>query len=186
MLDPQFAPVPILTTERCMLRAIRAEDAPALFTLRSDPRVMEHLGRPRASTLADAEELIARIARNLESNEGISWAITFKGSDTLIGTIGFYRLKKEHYRSEVGYLLSPEHWRKGLMGEALDAVVHFGFHTIGFHSLEAVTAPENTASNTLLERKGFIREGLFRENYFFDGRFYDSAVWSRLAPASPP
>ncbi len=108
---------------------------------------------------------------------------TLKGDDRMIGTAGFYRLKKEHFRGEIGYMLSPDHWRKGIMSEAVEAVVQCGFGQLGFHSIEAVTDPANTASNRLLERLGFVREGYFREDFFFDGRFYDSAVWSRLAGA---
>lgn len=186
MLNLHFQPFPDLATDRTILRAMRAEDAPALFALRSDPKVMEHLGKPRATTLEDSERLIAAIARDMEDANGITWAITLKGADMLIGTIGFYRLKKEHYRGEVGYMLAPGLWRRGIMSEALDAVVRYGFDTVGFHSIEAVTAPENTASNTLLERNGFVQEGLFKENYFFEGRFYDSAVWSKLGSASRP
>jgi ribosomal-protein-alanine N-acetyltransferase len=104
-----------------------------------------------------------------------------KSDDTMIGAIGYYRLKKEHYRGEVGYLLAIEHWRKGIMREALDAVVECGFKRLGFHSIEAITSPENTASNALLASCGFVREGLFKEDFFWNGEFRDSAHWSKLA-----
>jgi ribosomal-protein-alanine N-acetyltransferase len=119
--------------------------------------------------------------QDLRSNDGITWAMTFQGKDELIGTIGYYRLKKEHHRGEIGYMLAPEHWRNGIMQEALEVVVRCGFERIGFHSIEAITDPRNTASNRLLERGGFVREGLFKEDFFWDGQFLDSAVWSRLA-----
>lgn len=182
MLDVRFLPFPELRTERLLLRRLRDEDAQAVFTMRSDVEVMRHIGRPRATTVQDATDLMARMGRDLEANEAITWAIALHGNDTLIGTIGYYRLKKEHHRGEVGYMLSPAHWRKGIMGEALDAVVRCGFERIGFHSIEAITDPRNTASNRLLETRGFAREGLFRENFFWEGEFLDSAVWSRLAP----
>ncbi len=180
MLVLDISEFPLLTTERLNLRELRNDDAPALFAMRSDERVMRHIGRPRATTLADAEELIVTIARDRNENNGITWALTIKGNDTLIGTIGFYRMQKEHFRAEVGYMMHTDHWRKGLMGEALDAVVAQAFKGFGLHSIEAVTDPENTASNRLLARHGFLREGLFRENFFWNGKFYDSAVWSRL------
>lgn len=181
MLQIDLSEFPVLTTARLVLREVRVEDAADLFVLRSDPRVMEHLGRPRATSLQDAHDLIARIIHDRNENDGITWAIAVKGNDRMIGTIGFYRLLKEHFRAEVGYLLHPDHWRKGIMGEALDAAVACGFDRLKFHSIEAVTDPANTASNALLAKHGFIREGLFRENYFWNGKFYDSAVWSRLA-----
>ncbi len=180
MLHLDLSEFPTLETERLHLRELRAEDAPAIFAMRSDERVMQHIGRPRATTLADAEQLIATIAADRQGNNGITWALTLQGADTAIGTIGFYRLKKEHYRAEVGYMLHPDQWGQGLMGEALEAVVEQAFTGFAFHSIEAVTDPANAPSNRLLERHGFVREGMFKENYFWNGRFFDSAVWSRL------
>ncbi|HOY29984.1 MAG TPA: GNAT family protein, partial [Flavobacteriales bacterium] len=59
-----------------------------------------------------------------------------------------------------------------------------GFQVLGFHSIEAVTDPENKDSNTLLERSGFTLEAHFRENYLRNGKFLDSLVWSKLTPRS--
>lgn len=182
MLALDLSEFPVLTTERLVLRELVHKDAPALFDMRSDERVMAHIGRPRATTLADAETLIATCMADRLASQGITWTITWKGDDTLIGTIGYYRLKLAHYRGEVGYSLSFDHWRKGIMYEALTAVVDHGFQRMGFHSIEADTDPLNVASNELLLKAGFVREGLFKENFYWNGRFLDSAVWSKLAP----
>ena len=181
MLDLDLSEFPVLRTERLLLRELRSDDALSLFALRSDQRVMQYIGRPRAGTVGDAEELIERIAIDRSNNAGITWALEFRDGSPLIGTIGFYRLKLEHHRAEVGYLLGSSYWGQGLMGEALDEVVGCGFGQFGFHSIEAITDPRNTASNRLLERHGFVREGLFKENYCWNGEFQDSAVYSRLA-----
>lgn len=182
MLDFVTDPFPVLTTERLVLRCIRLSDAPAIFRIRSDEKVMKHIGRPRAEAFEDAVALIERILTDQRENNGINWAITFHNDDTVIGTIGFYRLKKEHFRGEVGYALHSAHWRKGIMREALKAVEQCGFEHFGFHSIEACTDPLNEASNALLLSSGYMREGLFKENYFWNGRFLDSAVYSKLAP----
>ncbi len=181
MGDLRLLPFLELDTPRLRLRAFHMDDAPALFTMRNDERVMRHLARPRATTQADAEKLIDSIQKDLMEENGISWAIQLRGDRTLIGTIGFYRLKKEHHGGEVGYILHPDHWGKGLMGEALDAVVEHGFRVIGFHRIEADTDPLNEASNRLLERHGFTCEAHLRENVLWKGRWLDTYLWSRLA-----
>lgn len=183
MLTIDLSTFPDLRTERLVLREILPSDAPALFAMRSDERVMRHIPRPLAASIADVEELIATIAEGRATNDGITWGIALKGTGALLGTIGFYRLKKEHFRAEVGYLLHPDHWGKGIAGEALDAVVEHGFHAFGFHSIEAVTDPSNKASNRLLKGHGFVLEAHLRENCCWNGRFLDSLVWSRLADA---
>jgi ribosomal-protein-alanine N-acetyltransferase len=95
-------------------------------------------------------------------------------------------LKKEHHRAEIGYLLDPGQGGKGLMHEAMGAVLECGFERYRFHSIEAVTDPRNTASRRVLERRGFVLEGLFKENYFAHGEFLDSAVYSLLRSAYEP
>ncbi len=182
MLTLDLSDFPRLATDRLVLRELSVDDAPALFAMRSDDRVMRHIGRPRAGALEDAFTLIERIAHDRSANEGITWGLSVHGDDTLIGTIGYYRLKLEHHRAEIGYMLGFDHWGKGLMGEALDAAVACGFERFKFHSIEAVTDPRNGPSNKLLERHGFAREGLLRENYYWNGEFQDSAVWAKLAP----
>lgn len=179
MLELDLSTFPVLRTERLLLRELVSNDAPSLFGLRSDAEVMRYIGRPKAGTLNDAQELIERISNDRLTNAGITWALEYER--LLIGTIGYYRLKLEHHRAEVGYMLGSSYWGKGFMGEALEAVVTCGFERFRFHSIEAITDPRNAASNRLLERHGFAREGLFKENYYWNGEFQDSAVYSRLS-----
>ena len=96
--------------------------------------------------------------------------------------MGYYRLKKADYRGEIGYMLAYDHWGKGLMSEAVKKAIDFGFDEMGFHSIEAVTDPDNKRSWGLLERCGFEREGLFKEDTYFEGKFYDSVIYSKLNP----
>lgn len=182
MLTLNFSPFPTLETERLILREIDLGDVDAVFEIRSDDRVMRFIGKPKAKEKSDSVELIERTMRDLKENASISWAITLKGDPTLIGMIGYYRMQLEHHRSEVGYSLHPDHWGKGIMDEALNAVTQAGFQRFGFHSIEGITSPQNHASNSLLVRCGFSQDGLFKENYFWQGEFLDSAVYSKLAP----
>lgn len=181
MLEVDFSPFPTLETERLHLRRMTLDDAQALFRIRNDGNVMKYMARPRAERIEDVMALLDMMEKDLATNDGISWAITLKRSAEMLGTIGFYRLKKAHHRAEVGYVLHSDHWRKGYMREALAAAVRCGFERFKFHSIEAETDPRNVASNTVLERCGFVREGYFRENFLWHGEFQDSTVYSLLA-----
>jgi [ribosomal protein S5]-alanine N-acetyltransferase len=182
MLQPDFYPFPVLQTPRLVLRRITLQDAEALYELRRDKEMMQHIARPVASGVEDVHRLIEIMEAATVGNNAISWAITFKAEDKLIGTIGFVRMQKEDYRGEIGYMLARPYQGKGLMGEAVQEVIRYGFIVIGFHSIEAVIAPQNTASARVLQKAGFVQEALFRENLFFEGKFLDSAVYSLLAP----
>lgn len=182
MLTPNFHPFPVLTTERLILRQITFDDADDLFVLRSDERLMRYIGRPLAQTTEDALQLIKKIQDALEANDGISWGISLKADPKLIGTIGYWRIVKEHYRAEIGYLISLEQQGKGLMQEAIGVALDYAFSELQLHSIEANVNPANVASIKLLERNKFIKEAHFKENYFFNGVFHDTFIYSLLSP----
>jgi ribosomal-protein-alanine N-acetyltransferase len=180
MQNLSFTPFPFIKTQRLLLRQIKHSDLNEIFFLRSEERVLKYLDRPMAKTTADAYEFIQKAIDSEKNNEGITWAITLKNEDKLIGTIGFWRIQKEHYRAEVGYILHPDYWGKGLMQEALSEVIKYGFSIMKLHSIEANVNPENTASIKLLEGNGFKREAYYKDNYFFNGKFIDTAIYSLI------
>ncbi|MDB5236201.1 MAG: alanine acetyltransferase [Hymenobacter sp.] len=186
MLSISCLPFPTLRTERLTLRQLTPADAAAMFVLRRDPRVMQYIPRPLAQTVAEAEEYISRTNELMGQNQLVNWGITLGPDSPVIGTIGFFGFKFEHYRAEVGYLLGPEWQGQGLMHEALRAVLRYGFLELNLHSVEGIIAPQNAASSRVLERAGFIRDGYFRESEFYDGKFVDIAHYSLLAPAAEP
>ena len=178
LLNLDFNPFPILATDRLLLRNVLPSDAPEMFLLRSDLRVISFIDRPPAKTLDEAVIFIDKINKMEDNNECITWAITKRENPKMMGLICFLNFKKEHFRAEIGYALNFEFHRKGIMQEAITEVIKFGFNTINLHSIEANINPGNTASMKLLERNNFVREAYFRENYFFDGKFLDSAIYS--------
>ena len=183
MLQVNFNPFPQLSSQQLLLREIQDADASEIFALRSNKKVMEFFDQPLAASVNDAFALIQKIKTSCNNNEGITWAITLTNNPKLIGTIGFWRIAKEHYRAEIGYMLHPSYQQKGLMQEALTAVLQYGFKTMKLHSVEANVNPNNAASIKLLERNNFVREGYFRENFYYDGKFLDSAIYSLLNSA---
>ncbi|MDD2821883.1 MAG: GNAT family N-acetyltransferase [Flavobacterium sp.] len=180
MLAINFSPFPNLETERLFLRRVDVKDVNEIIALRSNPETMKYIPRPLVKTIEDALEHIAMMDAKIENNEGINWAITQKDNPKLIGVIGHYRIKPEHYRAEIGYMLLPEFSGKGIISEAVKEVVKYGFKGMQLHSIEAVIDPENNASAKVLEKNGFVKEAHLKENEFFEGRFLDSVIYSLL------
>jgi len=181
MLEINNSPFPELTTDRLLLRRVTKKDAPEIFFLRSDHTVLQHLGRDAATEIKQAEDFISKIEQAINDNESILWGIALKENpDKIIGTICFWQMQKEHYRAEIGYILHPEYWRKGIMKESIVKVLEYGFIKIGLHSVEARISPANIASAAVLEATGFVREAYFREDFFYKGKFGDTVVYSKL------
>lgn len=182
MLTCNFNPFPILHTERLVLRRGNEQDAPEMYFLRSDPQVLTYIDREPEQSLETTIAFLKIIDDNITQNNAISWSITIRGTDKMIGVISLWRIIKEHYRAEIGYVLHPDYQKKGIMHEAMVAVLNYGFSVLGLHSIEANINPANEASRKLLEKNNFIKEAHFRENYYFNGRFFDSAIYCLINP----
>ncbi len=182
MLQTNFDPFPILSSDRLMLRAVREEDAQAIYEMRSDERVMQHIDRPRAKSIEEGIKKVKAIQELVSNNEAINWAITLKENpQQSIGNIGFWRFSKEDFRIEVGYMLHPDYFRKGIMSEALQMAMKYAFKEMKAHSIKAQISPKNKASIGLAIKNGFVKEAHFRENYYSNGQFLDTVVYCILA-----
>jgi ribosomal-protein-alanine N-acetyltransferase len=168
---------PELITDRLRLRMISGMDASTIFRLYGDLSVMKQRGEPVFSAIKQAEQLIFYWRKLFAEENGLRWGITEKQNGKLIGTVGFKKILHQHFRTDIGYELDPEFWNKGIMTEAVSAVVNFGFEKMNLHSIEANITPDHLASKRVLEKLGFVQEAHFRENYFYEG-WWDSAIWS--------
>ena len=181
MLEINFLPFPILKTKRLILRQANTDDANAILALRSNEQVMKYIPRPYLKNITDALDLIAMLDDKIEHGIGINWGICFlEDPKKLLGIIGYYRMKPEHYRAEVGYMLLPEHSGKGIVSEALQKVIEYGFKEMKLHSIEAILDPENKGSEKVLLKNGFVKEAHLIENEYYEGRFLDSMIYSLL------
>lgn len=181
MLELNFTPFPELKTERLLLRRLEKTDANEMFFLRSNDDVLQYLGKEPASSVKEAEEFIVKINKAVDDNESILWGIALLSHPAvIIGTICLWNFKPENYRCEIGYILHPNHWRKGIMKDAIFCVIDYGFNVLKLHSIEALLSPRNVASSALLGKTGFIKEGHLRQNFYFRGEFDDTLIYSKL------
>lgn len=175
------APTPVpLTGRRVALRAITAEDAPALFALFSDPDVMRYWSRPPFTHLAQARKLVRNIHAGYRSGETVQWGVLLHGSDELVGTCTLFHYMPSCRRAEVGYALVRRLWGQGVMRDALGTLVTHAFTTLDCHRLEADIDPANAASARLLAALGFVREGHLRERWIVGGVVSDSYLYGLL------
>jgi len=180
MLEFNFSPFPIIETERLILDLLTDKDVNEVFELRSNPETMKYIPRPLVKNNDEALAHIKMILDKIETNEGINWAIRLKGNPKLIGIIGFYRLQPENYRAEIGYMTLPQFYGKGYVPEAVKRLIKYGFDDLKLHSIEAVIAPENYASEKVLQKCGFTKEAHFKESEFYEGKFLDKVIYSLL------
>jgi ribosomal-protein-alanine N-acetyltransferase len=180
MLQINFNPFPNLHSEHLFLRELTVADADEVFEIRSNAETMKYIPRPLAKTRQDALDLIKMVRKGILDNEFIHWAITQKESSKLLGMICLLRMKPEHFRTEIGYILHPDFHRQGIMSEAIKMVIDYAFRELHFHSIEAVIDPDNSASEKVLVKNHFVKEAHLKENEFYNGKFLDTVIYSLL------
>lgn len=171
---------PTLNTERLELKPPTLADARDFFDIRSNAEFMKYVGRYPLTHISEAQEYIQRILDGFKDQTGLSWKICKKGSDKLIGYIGFWSIDYTHFRTEIGYGLHLDFHRKGYLTEALNALVNYVFTKLGLHSIEANVDTENVATIKLLEKCHFKKEGHFKQSFYFDGEFLDAGIYCRV------
>ncbi len=178
--DPFGTALPTLDTERLRLRHPRPEDVDALLAVFSDERTMRYWGGEPIEDLDDARRYRQGIDDGFAARHLFQWAITEQGADRLIGTVTLYRWDRVNRRAEIGFILAPDHWGRGIASEAVGAVLAFGFAEMDLHRVEADVDPDNERSRRLVERFGFRDEGMLRERWFLRGRWADSVIYGLL------
>lgn len=154
-----FTPFPVLKTQRLTLRQLASTDDDEIFALRSNDNVNKYLNRKPSKSIDDAKAFIQTINKNIQRNDSIYWAITFNGTDKLIGTVCLFDFSDDNLKAEIGYELLPDLQGKGIMQEATSKVIDFGIQHIGLNSIEAYTHSDNQSSSRLLEKLNFKRDG---------------------------
>ena len=171
----------LIATERLQLRPLRESDAARLLDIRSRHDVMRYHSSGPWKEIAQAEQLIARDIAAMAVGEHLRLALVLAGEEEIIGNCCLFHLDAQSRRAEVGYDLHPDHWRRGYMNEALQALLGYGFRELDLNRIEADIHPDNLASANTLEKLGFVREGLLRERWIVEGEVSDSVIYGLLS-----
>ena len=163
-------PIPVLETERLILRAPRFEDAEAIATLVNDRRIAENTLRiPHPYALADAQAFLTaantgdgEIAFLISTHVTTALGTTALGATnlgaTVLGCCGIAKLDRQ--TPEIGYWLGVPFWGKGYATEAARAVIDHAFGELGYDTLLAGARVSNPASRRVLQKCGFQWTGV--------------------------
>lgn len=174
-----FDKFPEIETERLVLREINKQDSKSIFDILSNSKVIEKDSFELFTRLSQAEELIEVFTKLYNQKKAIFWGICFKDTSEILG---FCKCELEipKVRADLGYDLGFDFWNKGIMTEALAAVINFTFHKLEINRIEASVSTKNLGSIRVLEKCGFIEEGIMRQRCFWKGEYEDMMMLSLL------
>jgi RimJ/RimL family protein N-acetyltransferase len=141
--------IPVLETERLVLRAPRLGDVKAVAALANDRRIAENTARlPHPYRLGDAEDFLAAANRGNDT----TFVVTLR-SGAVIGAVGLSQL--DRHPPEIGYWLGIKYWGKGYATEAARAMIDHAFSDRDCEAIQAAARVTNPASRRVLEKCGF-------------------------------
>jgi len=187
-------PLPELTTPRLIVREVEDRDLPDLALVNGDDEVTRHLPYASWCTAKDSEDWLARMRAMADAGLGRQYVVVLREPARVIGSCLLHRHEAGSARAELGYVLGRAHWGRGLMHEALQALLDHAFDGYALRRIEAEVNPANLASIGLLRRLGFRQEGLLRARWCAKGVVYDTQMHgllrddyrARAALAAPP
>lgn len=149
-----FNPYPTFATARLRIRQLTNKDDRDVFKFRSNVEVGRYLSRPLEETVSGCRDFIENINEGISRQEWYYWGLALP-ENRVVGTICLWNISPKDRIAEIGYELHPDFQRQGLMQEAMEAILHFGFQDMALDQIEACLQNGNQASIRLLERNGF-------------------------------
>lgn len=146
---------PRLYTDRLNLRKIQTEDIPALVNYANNKKVSQYvLNIPYPYQEPDAVFRISYVHQGFKTNTRYVFAIALKNNDEFIGEISLH-LDRQKNVAELGYWIGEPFWNKGIVTEAIAAVLRFGFEKLNLDLIFATCNADNIASNKVIEKNRF-------------------------------
>ncbi len=175
-----FSHIPELTTQRLTLRRLSLIDVGDMYEYASRNDVAKYLTWHPHTDRTYTNEYLQYVATRYAAGMYYDWAIVYEPECKMVGTCGFTSFNFLADSAEVGYVLNPEYWGRGIMREALERVLQFGFETLGLHRIEARYVEENIRSRRVMEGVGMTFEGVLRDAMLVKGAHVSVGICSIL------
>jgi len=156
--------LPVIETERLLLRPFRISDGPRVQLLAGDERIAATtLNLPHPYPGGLAEQWIATHEDEFIQQKSVILAICLKEDVKLIGACGLM-LKREYDLGEMGYWIGYPYWNRGYCTEACRALIDYGFNSLNLNKIFANYFEGNDASGRVMQKLGMKQEALLRKH----------------------
>lgn len=142
-----------IVTPRLVLRRARPSDLHDLHAVMSHPEAMRYWSTPPHDDIAQTREFLEAVMAGTPDDSDDFMVELPAAGGRLIGKVGCWRAP------EIGYILHPDFWGRGLAREALEAILPHVFARFPVDALTADVDPRNAVSLRLLARLGFHETG---------------------------
>ncbi|MGP0095272.1 MAG: GNAT family N-acetyltransferase [Xanthobacteraceae bacterium] len=171
---------PILESERLRLLPITPDHASGLHLAFSDLEVMRYADYPVSLTVEDTVKRMQMYLFPLPEWHA-TWVLVCKRTGAVMGLVNYHHREDWNRRLEVGFVLARPYWRKGFMGEAMQALLKYCFLGLGMNRVEVTVNPTNRSAIRMIEGLQFQFEGgPLRGRQQVAGEFRDMLIYGLL------
>lgn len=165
--------LPILETERLILREISVEDARSMFEYAKQDCVGPVAGWEPHRNLSETKMIIQLMRDKRKYGQLGVFSIVLKDTNKMIGTIELHTYVKK-FKATLGYALSPYYWGRGIVVEASKALLTWGFKDLQLVRIDCEVFTTNMQSQRVCEKLQFQNEGIKKKGYLlYDGTIHD-------------
>ena len=175
-----FSHLPELTTERLTLRRMMVLDTDDMYEYACRPDVTKYLTWFPHPDREYTREYLQYLGNRYSAGMFYDWAVIYEPDCKMVGTCGFTSFNCTSDSAEVGYVLNPEYWGKGIATEALTRVLRFAFEELKLNRVEARFMEDNDRSRRVMEKVGMTFEGVLREAMLIKGTYANVGICSIL------
>jgi [ribosomal protein S5]-alanine N-acetyltransferase len=169
--------LPVLASERVVLRELQTSDAASLHRVATCPEVAR-FNWPAPPNIKGVERFIEWTWAERAAGKYVAFGVAARGGDDAIGLFELREMQPGFFRGELGFFIDPAVWGTGLFSEAARLLLHFAFDVVGVHRIEVRATVDNPRSNMALRRLGARKEGTLRAAFVRDGKYIDQHLWA--------
>jgi RimJ/RimL family protein N-acetyltransferase len=146
----------------------------------NNPKVRHYSRNMWPQTLEDVKKRFETSPDRCIRDKANFW-IYHKQEKRPIGVVGLDEINWVSRNANLFALIGePDHWGKGIAGEACALVIKYGFTELNLHKIDAGIFSPNKRSLRAAEKLGFEKEAIIKEEIYIDGKYHDNHKFSLL------
>ena len=166
-----FKGTPMLESERLIYKKILPENAQDMYDYSKLEEVTRYLLWTPHTGLVQKEKYIKLLQKKYENGSFWDFGLTSKEDGRFIGTCGITSFEDDTDTIEIGYVLAPEYWGKGIATEAAGTVMRYCFENLGAKKICGKFMEGNDGSMRVMIKLGMTLEGIYRRSMYVKGDY---------------
>ncbi len=171
MVRETFKNVPTLESDRIIYKRILPENSEDMYEYSKLEEVTRYLLWTPHVGLSQTEKYIKLLQKKYDNGSFWDFGLTHREDGKFIGTCGITSVDDDTDTIEIGYVLSPDYWGKGVASEAAKTVMKYCFDTFGAKRICGKFMEGNNGSMRVMTKLGMTLEGIYRRSLYVKGEY---------------